>query len=67
MQPEPERELFFWAILFNRKKLAKIFWKRGNDHIGGALIASLMFNNLAAKAAQMEELQLAEDLRNNAQ
>ena len=30
----PERELFYWAILFNRKDLAKIFWKGGQDQLG---------------------------------
>ena len=30
----PERELFYWAILFNRKELAKMFWKGGQDQLG---------------------------------
>ena len=35
----PERELFIWALLFNRKKLALIFWRLGQDQISGALMA----------------------------
>ena len=30
----PQRELFLWAILFNREKLSLRFWKAGRDHIG---------------------------------
>ena len=30
----PLRELFLWAILFNREKLSLRFWKAGRDHIG---------------------------------
>lgn len=30
----PERELFMWAVLFNRRELAELFWKAGKDHIG---------------------------------
>ncbi len=30
----PERELFLWAVLFNRQELANIFWRMGKDHIG---------------------------------
>ena len=30
----PERELFVWAILLNRKDLALIFWKACADQIG---------------------------------
>ena len=32
--PHPERELLYWAILFNRRELAHLFWKLGQDHVG---------------------------------
>ena len=35
----PERELLIWALLLNRKELAMIFWKLGQDHISCALMA----------------------------
>ena len=35
----PERELFIWSLLFNRRALAQLFWRLGQDHIGGALLA----------------------------
>ena len=30
----PAKELFYWAILFNRRELAYLFWKSGKDQIG---------------------------------
>lgn len=30
----PERDLFIWAILFNRKEVAMLFWRAGQDPIG---------------------------------
>ena len=30
----PERELFLWAVLLNRRELAQLFWRAGKDHIG---------------------------------
>lgn len=34
----PERELFLWAILFNRSRLVRLFWKQGRDHIGNYVL-----------------------------
>ena len=31
---DPQRELFIWAILLNRRELAHFFWKIGQDHLG---------------------------------
>ena len=30
----PEKELFVLAVLFNRRELAKLFWRLSKDHIG---------------------------------
>jgi hypothetical protein len=38
--PNPEKEkfmarnLFVWAILFNRQEMAEVFWKRGREPMG---------------------------------
>ncbi len=61
----PERELFLWALLLNRKNLALMFWRLGSDHIGGALTASMLSQSLSEVAEQDEELDLAEQLRND--
>jgi len=58
----PERELFFWALLFGRKELTMLFWRMGRDHIGGALTASRLWKNLAEVANHEEELDLSEEL-----
>jgi len=64
---QPGRELFVWAVLFSRMRIARIFWKSCPDQIGAALVANLMFKSLARKAELTEELQMAEDLLKNAE
>jgi hypothetical protein len=61
----PERELFVWALLFSRKDLAMLFWRMGRDHIGGALTASRLWNNLAVAADREEELDLGQELEDS--
>ena len=63
---QPGRELFIWAVLFSRMRIAMIFWKTCPDQIGAALVANLMFKSMAHKAELTEELQMAEELRENA-
>ena len=63
----PERALFLWALLFNRKELSLIFWKVGKDHIGGALTAAMIMKSLAKVANSEEELDLAHELLKNAE
>ena len=63
---EPERELFIWAVLFNRMRIAMIFWKTCPDKIGAALVANLMFKSMAHKAELSDELHMADDLLENA-
>ncbi|XP_064618804.1 transient receptor potential cation channel subfamily M member-like 2 isoform X2 [Lineus longissimus] len=60
----PEKELFLWAVCFNRAELASLFWQAGNDHIalalGGASVL-LSFSKVAYildmtdQAAALEE------------
>jgi len=42
-----------------------MFWRLGGDHIGGALTASMLSQSLSLVAEEEEELDLAEQLRNN--
>jgi len=64
---QPSRELFVWAVLFSRMRIAMIFWKSCPDQIGAALVANLMFKAMAQIAESTEKLQLAEELHANAQ
>ena len=41
----PERELFLWALLLNRRQLAMLFWKLGQDHIGRLIQDSHFFGH----------------------
>ena len=36
----PEKELFVWAVLFNRRELAKLFWRMSKDHIGNCSLSA---------------------------
>ena len=65
IEDHPEQELFLWALLLNRKNLADYFWKAGNDHIGGALVASMIMKSLAEKAKAEVELSLFQELMQN--
>jgi len=63
---QPDRELFVWAVLFSRMRLAKTFWKTCPDQIGAALVANLMLRSMARRAELTEKLQLADELIENA-
>jgi len=63
---QPDRELFIWAVFFNRMSLAKFFWERCPDQIGSALVANLMLTSMANEASSRGKLYLADELRANA-
>jgi len=59
---ETYRELFVWAVVFNRMRLAQILWKQCPDQVGSALVAGIIFKSLARKATP----ELANKLNSNA-
>ncbi|KAL3875814.1 hypothetical protein ACJMK2_033729, partial [Sinanodonta woodiana] len=59
---QPEKELFLWAVLFNREDMARMFWKMSKNHIAGALVACALLKRLATKADDNEELELKDKL-----
>ncbi|ESO89164.1 hypothetical protein LOTGIDRAFT_229069 [Lottia gigantea] len=63
----PARELFIWAILFNRRSMAHLFWKLGQDQIGAAVVASSLLKAMAEVAEHEEELELSADLNEHAE
>jgi len=63
---QPDRELFVWAVVFNRMPLAMFFWRTCSDQIGSALVASMMLNSLTEEADLAEQWQVAEELRQSA-
>ncbi|XP_070546944.1 transient receptor potential cation channel subfamily M member 2-like [Ptychodera flava] len=45
---DPDKQLFLWAVLLNRRALAILFWKRLTTcNIGAALVASRILRALA--------------------
>ncbi|XP_053387178.1 transient receptor potential cation channel subfamily M member 2-like isoform X2 [Mercenaria mercenaria] len=63
---QAERELFLWAILFNRRELGKMMWRAGEDQLGAALVACAILKALASVADDDEELELSQDLEDHA-
>eukprot|EP00058_Branchiostoma_floridae_P006760 XP_002592248.1 hypothetical protein BRAFLDRAFT_70987 [Branchiostoma floridae] len=64
--PSPETDLFLWAVLTNRRDMARLFWRMGSDHVAAALSASKMMMSLASEAKTEEQLVLVQDLMDHA-
>lgn len=43
---KPFRELFLWAVLMNRYKLARFMWEKGEEAVSDALAASRLFQSM---------------------
>ncbi|KAK3595125.1 hypothetical protein CHS0354_002378 [Potamilus streckersoni] len=63
----PEKHFFLWAILFNKKEVAKLLWKMTKNQIAGALVACALLKRLAVKAADDEELELSVNIQEHSQ
>ncbi|XP_048256759.1 transient receptor potential cation channel subfamily M member 2-like isoform X1 [Haliotis rufescens] len=62
----PEKHLFLWAILFNRRQMAHLFWKLGKDHLTSGLVASSLLKTMSDVAEDDEELEMSADLLDHA-
>ena len=50
----PEKELFIWAILLNRRELAHLFWKMGKDQVGeSTFLISALKGKIQAKSVDL--------------
>ncbi|CAL1535900.1 unnamed protein product [Lymnaea stagnalis] len=63
----PERDLFIFAILFNRRQMADMFLKQGIDHIGTALLGSSLLRALSNRADMDDETSTSLDLSQHSQ
>ncbi|KAI8729643.1 transient receptor potential cation channel subfamily M member 5 [Biomphalaria glabrata] len=63
----PERDLFLFAVLFNRRQLADLFLKLGVNHLGTALFGSSLLKALSEKADTDEETNTSLDLMQHSQ
>ncbi|KAJ7389833.1 Transient receptor putative cation channel sub M member 2 [Desmophyllum pertusum] len=48
--PMPFRDVFIWAVLSNRKDMAKLMWIMGREQIACALMATRLLKSMAGKA-----------------
>ncbi|CAH1239415.1 TRPM2 [Branchiostoma lanceolatum] len=62
----PMQHLLLWAVMMNRRELALLFWRMGEDHVASALTASKVLKSLAEIADSKKKLQLSLDLSNHA-
>ncbi|XP_035697725.1 transient receptor potential cation channel subfamily M member-like 2 [Branchiostoma floridae] len=60
------QHLLLWAVMMNRRKLARLFWRMGKDHVASALTASKVLKSLAKFADSKGKLDLSLDLNNHA-
>ncbi|XP_072019957.1 transient receptor potential cation channel subfamily M member 2-like [Amphiura filiformis] len=51
----PSRELFIWAVLQGRLEMAILFWQKSKAPIGGALVASKLLKEMAARETDLHE------------
>ncbi|KAK3766250.1 hypothetical protein RRG08_036888 [Elysia crispata] len=58
----PERDLFIFSVLFNRRQLADLFLHQGTDHLGMSLFGSSLLKALADQADMDEEDSVSLDL-----
>jgi len=63
---KPYRELFVWAVFFNKKSLAQLFWEHCPNQLGSALVANLLFKSMSRAANSPFQKDLAHKLSENA-
>ncbi|XP_066274984.1 transient receptor potential cation channel subfamily M member 3-like isoform X1 [Branchiostoma lanceolatum] len=62
----PFHELFGWAVLMKRQKMALFFWKQGEEALAKALCASKLYKAMAYEAAEDDlDPDISEELRQN--
>ncbi|KAI0238393.1 hypothetical protein LSAT2_010917 [Lamellibrachia satsuma] len=59
----PGRDLFLWALLFNRRELADMFWERTENNTAMALVATIFLHSLAKTAEEINENVLHDSLK----
>ena len=53
---EPWLDLFVWAVLANRRELAKTIWLRGRENIAMALMATKLLKGLVDKVLSERDM-----------
>ena len=55
--PTPWIDLFTWAVLANRRELARLIWERCRENLALALMASKLLKGLVEKALSERDFQ----------
>jgi transient receptor potential cation channel subfamily M protein 2 len=65
--PTPYRDVFLWAVLSNRRDLARVLWEAGREPVAAALMASKLLRSMAAKAHTDDTItDISNDLKEHA-
>ncbi|GFO31375.1 transient receptor potential cation channel subfamily m member 3 [Plakobranchus ocellatus] len=62
----PERDLFIFSVLFNRRKLVNLFLRKGSFHVGMSLFGASLLKALSRRARIDEEDHLSTDMLQHA-
>ncbi|PAA51939.1 hypothetical protein BOX15_Mlig011222g3 [Macrostomum lignano] len=52
------QDLFIWSLLCHNMELAEAFWRHGKNHIGTALVGSMLLRRMAQDAVDNDEMEL---------
>nr|6CO7_A Chain A, Predicted protein [Nematostella vectensis]6CO7_B Chain B, Predicted protein [Nematostella vectensis]6CO7_C Chain C, Predicted protein [Nematostella vectensis]6CO7_D Chain D, Predicted protein [Nematostella vectensis] len=50
--PTPYLDVFLWAVLCNRRELARVLWEAGREPMAAALMASRLLKRMASRAQE---------------
>ncbi|KXJ08257.1 Transient receptor potential cation channel subfamily M member 7 [Exaiptasia diaphana] len=65
--PTPYRDVFLWAVLCNRRELARVLWEAGRQPVAAALMACKLLRSLANKAHSDDTItDVSQDLNEHA-
>ncbi|XP_067935485.1 transient receptor potential cation channel subfamily M member-like 2 [Watersipora subatra] len=62
---DPAQHLFLWAALFNRMDIARMFWRRSQDHIAGAIVGAAVMRGMYNKSNHQEGIDITASYLNN--
>ena len=65
--PTPYRDVFLWAVLCNRRELARVLWEAGREPVAAALMATRLLRSMADKSHSDDTItDISHDLKEHA-
>ena len=66
--PTPHLDVFIWAVLCNRRDMARMLWESSREPIASALMASKLLKGMADIARKDDTItDISSDLREHAE